>query len=174
MKKLSVILIALLIANSFWSCEKDDICAEGTPTTPSLIVEFYDKDNRSELKPITNLKYYAEGMETEIDSVTGSKVELPLRTNAQSTKWALILTKTTNNVTTVNTDFVEFKYQTRNEYVSRACGYKTLFTLNQDSDTDPNPFITDNIPADDLWIQGTVIEQTNVEDENEVHVKIYF
>jgi hypothetical protein len=114
-------------------------------------------------------------METEIDSVTGSRVELPLRTNAQSTKWGLILTKTSNNVVTLNTDFLEFKYVTRDEYVSRACGYKTLFTLNPDTDAEPNPVLTDNTnPVDNLWVQDIVVEQTNIEDENEVHVKIYF
>lgn len=174
MKKLSVIVTALIVANSFWSCEKDDICAEGTPTTPSLIVEFYDKDNRTDLKNITNLKFYAEGFETEIDSVTGTKMSLPLKTNQPSTKWALVFNRVTTGGVITNTDFLEFKYTTRNEYISRACGYKTLFTLNNDSAAEPNPVHTDAADETNLWIQDITLEQTNVEDENEVHVKIYF
>ena len=45
MKKLIITSIALVIAFSFWNCEKDDICEDGTPTTPRMIIEFYDNLN---------------------------------------------------------------------------------------------------------------------------------
>jgi hypothetical protein len=41
MKKIVFITLSLLLAVSFWNCEKDDICAEGTPVTPRVIIEFY-------------------------------------------------------------------------------------------------------------------------------------
>ena len=56
MKKIVFITLSLLIAVSFWNCEKDDICAEGTPVTPRLIIEFYDAANPSVLKNVTNLR----------------------------------------------------------------------------------------------------------------------
>ena len=56
MKKIVFITLSLLLAVSFWNCEKDDICAEGTPTTPRVIIEFYDAANPTVLKNVTNLR----------------------------------------------------------------------------------------------------------------------
>ena len=61
MKKLKIIIVSILIANCFWSCEKDDICEAGTPTTPNLIIEFYDNLNAGTKKEVTNLNVVAEG-----------------------------------------------------------------------------------------------------------------
>lgn len=175
MKKIKAIAVALLIANSFWSCEKDDICADGTPTTPSLIVEFYNKDNRTEPKAVSNFAFYVPGMHDTIKP-TGSvtKIEVPLKTNALSTQWAFRLSTPITGGVIENTDLITFNYTTRDEYVSRACGYKTVFTLNPNTEAAPNPVLTDNEPQDNLWIQSFNVEQPNVIDENEVHFKIYF
>mgnify|MGYP006353373257 FL=1 len=40
MKK--TILLLLAVAFTFSSCEKDDICDANTPTTPRLVIGFYD------------------------------------------------------------------------------------------------------------------------------------
>ena len=56
MKKIVFITLSLFLAVSFWNCEKDDICAEGTPVTPRLIIEFYDATNPTVLKNVTNLR----------------------------------------------------------------------------------------------------------------------
>lgn len=178
MKKLIASITLLLILTGFsLSCEKDDICAEGTPTTPSLIVEFYNKDNPEELVNIVNLKYYAVG---ETDTLPGApatvnKIELPLRTNATTTKWGLVYTRVLSNgqTTPPNTDFLEFNYVTNEIYVSRACGYKTTFTLNPDLDETPNPVLTDSDTADGFWIHSFTVMTTNIEKEDETHIKIF-
>ena len=51
--------------------------------------------------------------------------------------------------------------------MSRACGFKTLFYLNY---TNPTVLTADG----NNWIQNIVVTQPNIENENEVHVKIYF
>ena len=66
-----------------------------------------------------------------------------------------------------NSDSVTFNYTRKTEYVSRACGYKTLFTLNS-----TNPITV--TPDSDNWIQSVVVSQPNIENENETHIKIYF
>jgi hypothetical protein len=66
-----------------------------------------------------------------------------------------------------NIDILTFNYQRVDEYVSRACGYKTLFTLNS-----TNPITV--TPDSDNWIQSVVVSQPNIENENETHIKIYF
>ena len=45
-KKISVLIF--LIAVLFLGCERDDICAEATATTPHLIMRFYDVNNPEE------------------------------------------------------------------------------------------------------------------------------
>jgi hypothetical protein len=85
MKKIVVITLSLLLAVSFWNCEKDDICAEGTPVTPRLIIEFYDAANPTVLKSVTNLGVI-EPTFTEGFGFTGvNKIQVPLRTTADIT-----------------------------------------------------------------------------------------
>ncbi|MFN7674395.1 DUF6452 family protein, partial [Flavobacterium sp.] len=61
-------------------------------------------------------------------------------------------------------------YTRQNVYVSRACGYKTIFILNS-----PNGLIqTDTATPDLLWMQNINIQTTNINTENEVHIKVFF
>jgi hypothetical protein len=73
--------------------------------------------------------------------------------------------------TGANEDFLQFNYTRQNVFVSRACGYKTIFELN----ATPNGVIkTDSTTPDGFWIQDINIVTTNIETENETHIKIYF
>ena len=169
------ILALLLITICFSSCEKDDICAE--ETTPRLIMEFYDVTNPTVKKNVTSLKvtgYKTDNTTLLTDSLgtfSGvSKIELPLRITEDVTKYSLILNSTSTSVTP-NTDILEFKYTRQNVFVSRACGYKTIFTLNNS----PNGVIrTDNVIPESFWMQNINIQTTNINTENEVHIKVFF
>jgi len=165
------VTLLLVLCCYMWSCEKDDLCATDTPTTPSLLIEFYASDNPAAPNPVTNLRYFVEGSKDTI-FIKGSaaKIRVPLRVDGTSTKWGLILYTNPNGVDTYNTDFLEFKYTTTQVYVSRACGFKTLFKL--DDPTAPNPVLTDGDKT--LWIDEADIVNTNVETEEKAHVKIYF
>lgn len=167
MKKIVFITLSLFFAISFWNCEKDDICAEGTPVTPRLIIEFYDAANPTVLKNVTNLDVI-ESTLTEGFGFTGvSKIQVPLRTTADFTSLNFIQNGSDTNTTNDNIDAITFNYDRVDEYISRACGFKTLFFLN-----DTNAIVL--TPDSNNWIQNIIITQTNIETENEVHVKIYF
>ena len=169
------ILALLLITICFSSCEKDDICAE--ETTPRLIMEFYDVTNPTVKKNVTSLK--VTGYKTDnttlltdsLDTFSGvSKIELPLRITEDVTKYSLILNSTSTSVLP-NEDLLQFNYTRQNVYVSRACGYKTIFTLNNF----PNGVIrTDNVIPESFWMQNINIQTTNINTENEVHIKVFF
>ena len=161
------IVLLLLLTITFYSCEKDDICAE--ETTPRLVLEFYDISNPSNLKNVLNLKVTGEG-QTELGTYNGvNKVELPLDITNDITKYSLILNSASS--TGANEDFLQFNYTRQNVFVSRACGYKTIFELN----ATPNGVIkTDSTSPDGFWIQDINIVTTNIETENETHIKIYF
>jgi hypothetical protein len=161
-------LLLLVISMSFSSCEKDDICEETTGTTPKLIIEFYDILNPTVLKKVTNLAVKEVGSTAIIDFVSESKIQLPLKTNEDLTKYSFILNST--DVTIDNEDFLQFKYTHQNVFVSRACGFKTIFTLDPTT-----PYIkTEASTPDGFWIQNITVGTSNITTENETHIKIYF
>jgi hypothetical protein len=164
------IYLLLLIAFTFSSCEKDDICDAATSTTPRLIIQFYDFSNPTVLKPVTNLGIIAPGFTTGIGFTAVSKIEVPLKTTENSTTFNFVQNGSDTNTTNDNTDVIQINYSRNNVFVSRACGYKTVFTLNS-----PNGIVkTDAATPDGFWIQNIVVTTTNIETENETHVKIYF
>ncbi|KAF2516296.1 hypothetical protein E0W68_12240 [Flavobacterium salilacus subsp. salilacus] len=176
MKKILVSLLFItLTLCCFWSCEKDDICADGTATTPSLIITMYNLDNQTEKKS-GNIEYFMEDDVTRVieAGITDSLV-VPLRTDAEIVRWGFTLVTTGSGGTSnYNTDYIEFKYTHNEIYVSRACGYKSLFYLNENTPGNLNPVLTDTLPNDNLWIRDVVITRNNIEDEQSAHVKIYF
>ena len=166
MKK--ILPLILVLSMSFSSCEKDDICDATTATTPKLIIEFYDVLHPTVLKNVTNLAVKEVGSTAIIGFVSESKIQLPLKTNEDITKYSLILNST--DLTIDNEDFLQFNYTRQNIFVSRACGYKTIFTLDPTT-----PFIkTETSTPDGYWIQNITVATSNITTENETHIKIYF
>ena len=177
MKKILFITLSLFIAFSFWNCEKDDICADGTPVTPRVIIEFYDATATSSLKNVTNLR--VEENNTDIGVVfnetlpldnpsryltNGNKIAIPLKSFDITSAFEF---KFNYGSGSENTDVITFNYTKEDVFVSRACGYKTLFYLN-----DITPVVVS--PDGNNWIQNIEVSQSNIENENEIHVKIYF
>lgn len=172
MKKLVSLL--LLFTFGLSSCEKDDICDANTPTTPRLVLEFFDITNQTKLRPVTNLKVIGDGMtegivfnEAAVDSTkyltNASKVMLPLKVNDTTVTFKLIYNSTSVNA---NTDVLTINYSRKNEYVSRACGFKTTFVIKSFSPTDPD--------GDTPWMTLVQLNETNIESENETHIKVYY
>jgi hypothetical protein len=179
MKKILAFILVLGFASS--SCEPDDICDPTTPTTPRMLVEFYYSDNPTVKKNVVNLKVIGEGMDEGVilnPSATGDQIYisndnhilLPLNTEADLVKYTFISNYGNKNPLFVNKDILEFKYSRSNSYVSRACGFKTVYELDPTT-----PFkLIDTTPADKLWIKSVNVEQNNITSENETIIKIYF
>ena len=167
MKKIQLLFICLF-SITFSSCEKDDICEASTPTTPKLVVEFYDSINPTVKKNVTNLAVKEINSTTSLTFTSTSKIKIPLRISQDFTKYSFILNST--DVTLDNEDFLQFNYTRQNLFVSRACGYKTNFIFSSTT-----PFIkTETSIPDGYWIQNVEITTSNITTENEIHVKIYF
>ncbi len=155
----------LILAVSFWNCEKDDICAQETITTSRLVMEFYDANNPSELKNVTNLGIAEPTFETGFAFNAVSKIVVPLRTNQDITTINFVLNGSDEDTSNDISDVLTFNYNRFNSYISRACGYKTIFTLNDSNGIE--------LPTNN-WIVNFEIIQPTITDENETHVKIYF
>jgi hypothetical protein len=165
MRKIGILLV--FFCGIFSGCEKDDLCDANTITTPRVVIEFYDFNFPSNLRSVSNLR--VTGIEegailTEFEEAfTGTTISLPLRASQDNTKYSLVLNST--NTANANEDFLQFNYTRNNVYVSRACGYKTLFELQG------NPSITEDT---NNWIQNLIVTTTKINDESETHIKIYF
>lgn len=168
MKKILFGLFTLLFALSIWNCEKDDICEDGTPTTPRLILEFFDNGNPTNSKNVTNLKVTADGVTSSLEFNAVSKIQLPLNTQANLVNYSLIFDSKNTNTALQNEDKITINYSRKEVYISRACGFKTTYTLN----ANPNGIVlaTDT----NNWIKEITIPKFTIENENETHVKIFF
>ena len=155
----------LLLAVSFWNCEKDDICASDTQTTSRLVIEFYDAANPTELKNVTNLGIIEPTFTNGFSFNAVSIITVPLRTSQGNSTINFILNGSDTDDTNDLSDVITFNYSLMETYISRACGYKTTFILNE---TDGLVIPTNN------WISSFEIIQPTIENENETHVKIYF
>lgn len=180
MKKL--ISLLLLFTFGLSSCEKDDICDANTPTTPRLVITFYDIANPTKTKNVTNLKVIGDGMEQGIvfnealavdDSLryvtNGSSIMLPLKVNDSTTTFKLIHNSLNTNPAAINTDVLKFNYTPQNVYVSRACGFKAIFQLKN-----VLPIVHTDPDGDTFWMTEVDLENPNIEFENETHIKVYF
>lgn len=148
MKKL--ILAIGIVLLGIVSCENDDFCTE--PTTPRLIISFYDKDTPEEYKELP-IYVWAIGKDSIYKLATVDSIYVPLNTNATTTSYSLA---TTNIV-----DVIKFDYTTEDVFVSEPCGYKSIFK-NLTIDTKTNN-----------WINSIEVVNQSINNEDEAHVKIY-
>ncbi|KAF2340631.1 DUF6452 family protein [Flavobacterium tistrianum] len=178
MKKL--ISLLLLFTFGLSSCEKDDICDANTPTTPRLVITFYDIANPTKTKNVSNLKVIGDEMKegivfnenlAEDDPsryvTNASTVMIPLKVNDSTVTFKFIYNSL--NPAAINTDVLKFNYSTQNVYVSRACGFKTIFQLRN-----VLPFVQTDPDGDSIWMTDVILENPNIESENETHIKVYF
>ena len=73
-------------------CESDDICPESTPTTPRLIITFYDVENPESKKNIESLGIYTvnNGELNIIEGINGvntDSIAIPLRDDESVTNF---------------------------------------------------------------------------------------
>ncbi|NGZ89848.1 DUF6452 family protein [Psychroflexus maritimus] len=161
-KNIRFILVVVLV--SFWACERDDICGEEQQATPRLIIEFYDINEPDELKPVTDLAFFADGdSDTLLAPGAITDIVLPLRTSANQTNFFLTQFATSE---APNTDELRLNYARRNVYMNRACGYKVEFIDFQARR------IVEETPNIN-WIRSVSVQETVIEDEEVVHLHIF-
>jgi Family of unknown function (DUF6452) len=164
MKKIFLFLILFAIT----SCEKDDICAADTPTTPQLVIEFFNNSTTAP-KLVTKLKIQEFGNNNVLGIYNESKIKIPLKADFDITKYSFTLNSDEPLFT--NTDNLEFNYSRNTVYVSRACGFKTNFLLDTDK-----IILKAEMPVSPPteWIKRIDVTKPNILNEDETHIKIYF
>jgi len=162
-KTIALILLIILSIN----CERDDICPETTATTPKLIIRFYDITDQTETLRVLGLQ--VQGFDnTEIyqSAFSTDSIALPLKTYDTTTSFKMHKEYADDGNGTIsgNEDIINIQYSPKEIYVSRACGYKTIFNNVELTVVDDG----------DNWIKLIQIENPlTVDNETEAHVKIF-
>ena len=167
----------LLIVVLFIGCERDDICPESTPTTPRLIIDFLDGANPDNKKNVFDIVVAGVGNEFILEDynfVSASTIMLPLKTDENTTQFVVYKEAEVNDNGTPddssddfvdgNSDVITINYSREQVFVSRACGYKTIFK---------NVTLTIE-PDNDNWMlsRQPLTDNQSVEDETATHFTI--
>ncbi len=178
-KAYSLLLFFSLLASL--GCQRDDICPATTETTPLLIIRFYDIEETDEPKSPQNLGINEVGNEEYVtirnasdrdqvitfDRFTGDSLAIPLRTDRDDTSFEFTVNNTDDaeEEGIKNTDVLDFTYGTNEEYINRACAYKINYVGLKVNLVEGE---------DGSWIQNIQVEETNIDDQNQAHVSIFF
>ena len=153
--------LILIIVPFLFSCEKDDICLEGTPATPRMIILFKDHENPQTKKSVNEL--LIRGLEKD-DSLTvfsGDSIAIPLRNNYEFTQYEFIL----NTSYPTLSDSLQINHRQFDIYINRACGYKSNFVLE-------NPFYF-QLTQGEGWIKSIKKIRDTLSDEKSSHLAVY-
>lgn len=186
----------LIITILFVSCERDDICPEGSPSTPRLLVEFFDIADTDVLKDVPRLTVYPDNeniTEPTTEDPSGAILQEPFllprvfNTNLNNAGLPFLVgiegeratlryffERDTNlrlnddTSTTSNIDVVEISYIPEFIYVSRACGFRSVFREVE----------VEIIEDEDNWLlrtdfPDTIETQISVENEDITHVQLF-
>ncbi len=159
LKKFILIIILLPVLNG---CTRDDICSEGTATTPLLIITFKDSANPLEAKEVPNLTVEtADNNSTQVIAQTSTdSIAIPLNPGANLTNYRF---KSDDEGTNPNTDILGFTYNHDDIYVNRACAFKTVYSdllVNLEDEGTAN------------WIVSIEILNQTIENETQAHITI--
>ena len=179
MKKFIYKIVTLTLI-SLTACESDDICDSTIATTPSLVIEVYDRTNTATLKSVTNLKVreinatsFMTFSESGTQFLNVNKFKLPLKNNSNSVKFELTLNGDLVNGQphpAVNKDIITFNYTRKDIYISRACGFKTNFVMGDFTFANVDDFPGENFK----WINNVQLINNSITNENEIHLKIFY
>ena len=152
---------SLLIIFIF-NCEKDDICIEGTPGTPRLIIRFFDQNEKIIPKPLSNVTIKALGKDEDYVVFSGDSLGIPLKLISNSTIYTFTYLDVLDNQD--KTDTLKFNYKREDYYVNRACGFLSNLIF-----TTPALEILDK---ESIFLGYKILNDT-IKNENQAHLAIY-
>ena len=146
----------LVLILFFLSCEKDDICIEGSENTNRVTIGFIDNEsknptgiNLSFIKGVNNDSIISEGF-------SGAELKLPLMVNSNQTEYIL----EQNEIR----DTLIIFHQTKHQYLNRSCGFKSNFLIKSDT----------KIIKESGWIREISIVQDSIFNEEKTNIFIHY
>ncbi|MGB0838292.1 MAG: DUF6452 family protein [Flavobacteriaceae bacterium] len=133
------------------SCENDDICVE--PGTPLIHITFHDAEFRELRKPVNSLTVSSQDYGNYIQNSTTDSIAIPMDLTLNTTPYTFESEDIDNDL--------EFSYDKQDEFVSRACGYKSTF------------YNLDLVLLKQTWIESFEIINSEILDDSTTAIKIY-
>jgi hypothetical protein len=147
-----ILLLSLLII----SCEKDDICIEGSENTNRITISFIDNETKSP-KGITLINVKSIENDSIIhEEFSGESIKLPLKVNSNKTKFLF------DNKD--NLDTLTIYHQSIHQYLNRSCGYISNFLINDQTE----------IIKTTGWIREITVEKDSIFNEEKTNIFIYY
>ena len=145
----------LVLTLFFLSCEKDDICIEGSENTNRISIGFIDNESKN---PTGITLSFIKGINNDsiIESFSGNELKLPLMVNSNETKYILEQNK-------VKDTLIIF-HQTNHLYLNRSCGFKSNFLIKLDTE----------IIKESGWIREISIVQDSIFNEEKTNIFIHY
>ena len=156
-----ILFYSLLIIFIF-NCEKDDICLEGTPGTPRLIIRFFDQNEKIIPKPLSNVTIKALSKDEDYVVFSGDSLGIPLKLISNSTIYTFTYLDVLDNQEKIDT--LKFNYKREDYYVNRACGFLSNLIF-----TTPALEILDK---ESVFLGFKILNDT-IKNENQAHLAIY-
>ena len=146
----------LILVLFFLSCEKDDICIEGSENTNRVTIGFID--NKTKNPTGINLNFIKGVNNDSIlnEEFSGSELKLPLMVNSNETKYIL----EQNQVI----DTLIIFHQTQHLYLNRSCGFKSNFLIKSET----------AIIKESGWIREISIVQDSIFNEENTNIFIHY
>ena len=162
----SLTLVCGLCAVALGGCEKDDICVDGD--TPLLIIKFLDDENPEDSKNVNQLRVLGLGQDDVVDTfadrTTLDSIAIPLRPGETQTTFIFILDSADEEELEIgNRDTIRFDYNTREVFISRACGFVAQYE-NLESELQE---------GSENWIRNIEVENAFVQNPDTTHVSIF-
>ena len=145
----------LVLTLFFLSCEKDDICIEGSENTNRISIGFIDNESKN---PTGITLSFIKGINNDsiIESFSGDELKLPLMVNSNETKYIL----EQNEVK----DTLIIFHQTNHLYLNRSCGFKSNFLIKSKTE----------IIKESGWIREISIVQDSIFNEEKTNIFIHY
>jgi len=156
-----ILFYSLLIIFIF-NCEKDDICLEGTPGTPRLIIKFFDQNEKIIPKQLSNVTIKALSKDEDYVVFSGDSLGIPLKLISNSTIYTFTYLDVLDNQEKIDT--LKFNYKREDYYVNRACGFLSNLIF-----TTPALEILDK---ESIFLGFKILNDT-IKNENQAHLAIY-
>jgi len=144
------------------SCEKDDICLEGSANTNRITIGFINSEQDTIAINLKNVR----GLNKDSiihTNITVGKLKLPLNVSSNQTEYVLdYLAQGRSNVIT---DTLFINYKAIHQYLNRGCGFISNFILNKSSEN------IDNLEG---WIKQVSIAKDSIFNEEKTNLYIHF
>ena len=139
------------------SCEKDDICLEGSANTNRITIGFINSENQDTTGiSLKNIK----GLNKDSiihTNISAAKLKLPLNISSNTTDYII-------NFNQID-DTLSIRYRAIHEYLNRGCGFISNFIIDKSSE---------NLNNLEGWIKEVSIAKDSIFNEEKTNLYIHF